>query len=146
MGRTLRGRLTKVIDGAGGAGLNSYIKVMQTGGVIAVYGATARNPKRFDVTRLFLKNIEIRGSTMGSPRDFASMLAFVRRHAIVPIVDSIVTLRCSAGGASGVQDTARALAAFERMRAGQQMGKIVLAMGQSDRARATAAGKPAAKL
>jgi len=148
MGRALRGRLTKVVDGAGGAGLNSYIKVMRTGGVIATYGATARNPKRFDITRLFLKNIELRGSTMGSPRDFESMLSFVRRHAIVPIVDSVVALRCSAGGASGAEDTGRALAAFERMRAGQQMGKIVFAMGQSvsDSARPAAAGAPAAKL
>ena len=127
--KALRGRLNKVIDGAGGGALNSYIRAMNPGGIIASYGATARDPKNFEVTRMFLKNIELRGSTMGSPRDFENMLSFVRRERIVPVVDSVVAMRCGDGDEGA--DTTRVVAAMERMRNGKQMGKIVIQVGRS---------------
>ena len=127
MVEALRGKLTKVVDGAGGSALNSYVRAMAQGGIIATYGATARNPKCFDITRLFLKNIELRGSTMGSPRDFQQLLAFVRRHAIVPIVDSVISLQLD--GNHDEEDSRRVRAGFERMRLKKQFGKIVFTLG-----------------
>ena len=50
---------------------------------------------------------------MGSPREFRAMLAFVQKHGIVPVVDSVFTL------AEGEK-------AFERMGLGEQFGKIVV--------------------
>jgi D-arabinose 1-dehydrogenase-like Zn-dependent alcohol dehydrogenase len=64
---------------------------------------------------VFWKQISILGSTMGSPREFGAMLNFVRRHHIVPVVDSVFPLP-------------EGNAALERMAKGEQFGKIVLSM------------------
>jgi D-arabinose 1-dehydrogenase-like Zn-dependent alcohol dehydrogenase len=66
---------------------------------------------------------------MGSPRDFENMLSFVRRERIVPVVDSVVAMRCGDGDEGA--DTTRVVAAMERMRNGKQMGKIVIQVGRS---------------
>ncbi len=62
---------------------------------------------------LFWKQISVLGSTMGSPAEFKSMLAFVQKHEIKPVVDRVFSLKDG-------QD------AFQRMKAGAQFGKIVL--------------------
>ena len=105
--------LDAVIDGAGGDSLNVYIRVLSVGGIIAMYGATAGPCKNLNVTSLFLKNGELRGSTMGSPRDFARMLEMVNKHRIVPIVDAVFPME-------------GAMAAFSRMRNAEQFGKLVI--------------------
>jgi D-arabinose 1-dehydrogenase-like Zn-dependent alcohol dehydrogenase len=55
------------------------------------------------------------GSTMGSPGDFAAMLAFVRRHQIAPVVDSEVPFH-------------DAVRAFDLLATSDQFGKIVITM------------------
>ncbi len=38
------------------------------------------------------KNASLVGSTMGSPRDYAAMLALVEKHRIVPVVHAVVPM------------------------------------------------------
>ena len=52
---------------------------------------------------------------MGSPTDFQSMIDFVQRHQIIPVMDSVFSMK-SANDALG------------RMSAGTQFGKIVLSI------------------
>jgi NADPH:quinone reductase-like Zn-dependent oxidoreductase len=40
-----KGRLDAVVDGAGGAAMNEYLKVLRPGGIISHYGATAGQKK-----------------------------------------------------------------------------------------------------
>jgi len=63
-----------------------------------------------------LRNIEVRGSTMGSRREFADMLDFVSEHKIVPVVSRTV---------KGL-DIAHIDGLFEDMKRGQQFGKLVV--------------------
>ena len=63
--------------------------------------------------KVFFKQIDIRGTAMGSARDFQAMLDFVAAEKIRPAIDSVVRLE-------------RAEDALQRMDQGLQAGKIVL--------------------
>lgn len=63
-----------------------------------------------------IKNVELRGSTMGSFAEFTKAVEFIEQHKIVPVVDKVYD------GLS--QDNAEAM--FERMKNGQQFGKLVI--------------------
>ena len=113
--KTLGGGFDVVIDGAAGDGLNDLLDLMAPGGRLAIYGATRGNVTNVVARRVFWKQLNILGSTMGSPEDFAAMIALVDRHKIKPVVDKVYA---SADGA----------AAFQRMDEGLQFGKIVVKM------------------
>lgn len=102
-----------IIDGAAGDGLNQLIHVCKPGGKIVFYGATQGNPGKLEARRIFWNQLKLMGTTMGSDSDFKGMLELVNSKKIKPVVDQVYSLE-------------GALAAFERMRAGRQLGKIVL--------------------
>lgn len=102
-----------VIDSAVGDTLDTLIKVIKPGGKLVIYGATLGNPSKLDMRRVFWNQITIQGTTMGSDRDFKSMVDFVNIHKIVPIIDSAYPL-------------ADVVQAFDKMRDGKQIGKIVV--------------------
>lgn len=104
-----------IIDSAGGDGFLSLIELTKPGGRIAFFGATVGNPKGFDLRRGFFRQINILGTTMGSPQDFAGMTAFVTQHKIVPTVDRVFPL-------------AQTEQAFRHMESSTQFGKIVLSI------------------
>ncbi|MCA9187958.1 MAG: zinc-binding dehydrogenase [Pirellulaceae bacterium] len=103
-----------IIDGAGGDGYARLIDVAAPAARIVNYGATAGPPSNVELFKVFWKQLNLAGSTMGSPADFTSMLKFVAQHQIVPIVDHVHPL-------------ADGNAALQRMRSSDQFGKIVLA-------------------
>lgn len=107
------GGIDLIIDGAAGDTLNQLINVAKPGGRIVFYGATMGNPGKVEARKIFWNQLKIMGSTMGSDLDFQHMTELVNTHQIKPIVDSVFTLE-------------RAVAAFDRMKAGEQFGKIVL--------------------
>lgn len=104
-----------IIDGAAGDGLNQLIQVCKPGGKIVFYGATQGNPSKVEARRIFWNQLKVMGTTMGSDQDFAGMVELVNSKKIKPVVDQVYELE-------------GALAAFERMRAGRQLGKIVLSL------------------
>jgi zinc-binding alcohol dehydrogenase/oxidoreductase len=84
-----KGGFDLVIDSAGGDQLNSFIKVLKPKGKIVFYGATNGLPAKLDLYRMFWNQLSLLGSTMGSDHEFSEMLAFVSKHQIRPLVDSI---------------------------------------------------------
>ncbi|MCC6458886.1 MAG: zinc-binding dehydrogenase [Saprospiraceae bacterium] len=102
-----------VIDSAGGDGFAPLLNLCKPGARIGVYGGSLGKINGLSPQILFWKQISILGSTMGTPAEFRRMLAFVTRHRIVPVVDSVFAL-------------ADGNAALARIAGGEQLGKIVL--------------------
>lgn len=102
-----------VIDSAVGDTLNNLINVVKPGGKIVFYGATKGNATEVTSRKIFWNQLKIIGTTMGSDQDFEHMLQFVAEKKIKPIIDEIFSFE-------------EAEKAFDRMREGKQLGKIVL--------------------
>ncbi|MEQ9424820.1 MAG: zinc-binding dehydrogenase [Cyclobacteriaceae bacterium] len=107
------GGFDTIIDSSGGDNINQYIKLMKPGGRIVIYGATTGMPSNLDVFRIFWMQVSIIGSTMGNDEEFAEMVEFVERVKMEPVVDS-------------VRPFTEAISAFEKMKAGNQVGKLVV--------------------
>jgi NADPH:quinone reductase-like Zn-dependent oxidoreductase len=101
-----------IIDGAGGETFNDALDVVRPGGRLVSYGATLGPASRLEVRRIFWKQLDIRGTTMGTPDDFRAM---VRLYAtgIRPVVDRVFPLAATAD-------------AHARVDRGEQFGKVVL--------------------
>ena len=107
------GPIDLVLDGAAGAGFNALLALVRPGGRIVNYGGTAGPPPDLDIRKHFWKQLQLLGSTMGSPADFSAMTSFVAEHEIRPEVDSVRPL---AEGAEVVASMANS----------PQFGKLVL--------------------
>lgn len=106
-----------IVDSAAGDGFAAFPGLCNPGGRIGVYGGSLGKINGLSMQPVFWKQISILGSTMGSLREFKSMLAFVEKHQIMPVVDSIFPL--SEGNK-----------ALKKMEKGAQFGKIVLRISE----------------
>ena len=102
-----------IIDGAGGDGLNALIGAAAPAARIVLYGATRMSPSKLDMAKIFFKQIDIRGTTMGTDDEFRAMLALVAKHRIKPVIDRVFPL-------------AQAVEANRLLEESAQMGKILL--------------------
>ena len=84
-----KGGFDLIIDSAGGDQINNFIKVLKPNGRIVFYGATNGLPSKIDLYKMFWNQLTLQGTTMGNDYEFNEMLAFVSKHQIRPIVDSI---------------------------------------------------------
>jgi NADPH:quinone reductase-like Zn-dependent oxidoreductase len=87
--------------------------VLTPGGRLVNYGATTGAVPHLEVRRIFWKQLNVLGTTMGSPADFANMLRLYTDSGLRPVIDRVFPL-------------AQAGDAHIRMEAGDQFGKIVL--------------------
>ncbi len=101
-----------IIDSAGGDGFARLLKTCRPGARVVTYGGTRGYVNKLSPQLIFWRQLTIMGTTMGTDREFADMLAFVNRHQIVPVVDRVF-------------DLAEGPEAFARMDQGLQFGKIV---------------------
>ena len=104
------GQFDVVVDSAGGDGFPKLIDVTVSGGRVVFYGAT-RGDAPLPVRKVFWRQISLLGSTMGSPEDWAAMIAFVAERTLRPIVSEVFPL-------------ARAGEAFGLMERAEQFGKL----------------------
>jgi len=104
-----------IVDGAGGPDFAKLVDMCKPGARIASYGATAGPWNAGVPAKIFWKQIDILGSTMGTNKEFSDMIGFVNSHKIVPIVAKVY-------GLNQCQD------ATAYMDEGKQFGKIVLAI------------------
>lgn len=75
------------------------------------------SPKMPFVMPAVLKNLELRGSTMGSRKEFADMVKFVDSKNLRPVVSRTV---------SGLENLEGIDSLFEDMKSGSQFGKLVI--------------------
>jgi len=113
--RRLAGGFDVTIDGAGGDGVNELFDLALPGSRVVFYGATRGNPTNVVLRRIFWKQLNVLGSTMGNPDDFRAMIAFVTKHRIHPVVDKIFSLEDGEN-------------AFRWMDGANQFGKIVVSV------------------
>jgi len=102
-----------VIDSVGGETFVKAIEIIKPSGRIVTYGATTGAAKSIEVRRIFWKQLNICGSTMGTPREFAEMLKLYGEGGLQPAIDQVFPL-------------ADASATHRRMEEAEQFGKIVL--------------------
>lgn len=74
-------------------------------------------PKMPFLMQAVLKNIEIRGSTMGSRKEFKDMINFVSEKKAVPVVSQTV---------HGIENLEGIDGLFDEMKKGSQFGKLVI--------------------
>jgi NADPH:quinone reductase-like Zn-dependent oxidoreductase len=106
------GPVDVVLDSVGSTWRES-LKALRRGGRLVVFGGTGGPEVTIDVRALYLNWHSIRGTTMGSARDFAGLLRMVNGGRWSPVIDSVRPLE-------------EAAAAHERMQAGEHFGKLVL--------------------
>jgi NADPH:quinone reductase-like Zn-dependent oxidoreductase len=106
------GPVDLVLDSVGSTWQES-LNALRPGGRLVVFGGTGGAEVTINVRATYLNWKSIRGTTMGSPLDFFSMLRMVNDGDWHPVIDSVRPL-------------AEAEAAHDRMKAGEHFGKLVL--------------------
>ena len=86
---------------------------MRAGGAVVVSGATGGDDPPAQLTRIFWRQVDVLGSTMGTRGELEQLLRLVEATGMRPLIDRVVPL-------------ADARAAYQRMAAGEQQGKLVL--------------------
>lgn len=106
-----------IIDSIGGSSFHDFIKIARPNGRIVSFGATSGVVKDLVMPRIFFKHLNIMGSTMGNPNEFAKMLDLFEEYKIKPVIDHVFPLE-------------QAIEAQKRMEQGAGIGKIVLEIPQ----------------
>lgn len=96
--------------------------IIQAGGVLSIYGMTV-SPKMPFTMPAVLKNIDVRGSTMGSRKEFKDMIEFVKAKKIHPVVSRVLQAE--------IDDLPAIDGLFEDMKQGTQFGKLVIDFGKA---------------
>lgn len=106
--------LDAVVDGAGGDIVVRAVALLKPGGIISCYGMTVAPVMDWPMQAV-LKNIELKGSTLGSREEFRDMVAFIREKKIKPIISRTVRGLDCVEAIDGL---------FADMKAGKQFGKL----------------------
>ncbi len=104
-----------VVDHVGEATWRTSLDVAARDGRLAVCGATSGPNPPAALHRVWWKQLTILGSTMGTKADFEGAYELIATGRARPVVDEVVPL-------------AEIRAAHARLEAGEQLGKIVLAI------------------
>jgi NADPH:quinone reductase-like Zn-dependent oxidoreductase len=105
-------RVDVVVESVGPATWDRSMRALRPGGRLVVCGGTSGQKVELSLTRLFFKQIQIIGSTMGSYPEFDDVTRLVAQGLPVTVDE--------------VFDLEDYPAALERLRTGAQLGKIVL--------------------
>lgn len=108
------GPIDLAVDSAGGDAFARALDAVRPGGRVVTYGGTTPQAT-VRLFSIFWKHLDVLGSSMGSPQDFAAMLALVVAERITPIIDRAYPLD-------------QIILAAQRLEASEQFGKIVIAV------------------
>ncbi len=107
-----RGGVDLVIDSVGSTWPQS-LECLRPGGRVVVFGATGGTEVTLPVRPFYFGQWSLLGTMMGSPADFAGLLAALERGSWQPVIDSVRPL-------------AEAAQALETLESGAHFGKLVL--------------------
>ncbi|MBC5809993.1 MAG: zinc-binding dehydrogenase [Candidatus Eremiobacteraeota bacterium] len=102
-----------VVDSSGGETFARCLDIARYGARVVTYGGTGGDAKIRPFS-IFWKHLDVLGTSMGSPSDFEAMLRLFE-GGLKPVVDRVYPMD-------------EVVAAAERVLAGDQMGKVVLAI------------------
>lgn len=102
-----------VVDNVGEKTWGSSLRSMARGGHLVTCGATTGANPSADIQRLFVRQLSIHGSTMGSMDEFRKLIAAFESGAFTPLIDSVLPL-------------AQVQMAFARLEDPARMGKIAI--------------------
>jgi zinc-binding alcohol dehydrogenase/oxidoreductase len=109
----LAGGFDVVIDSVIGPEFDKVLDLCNPGARIVTFGATAGDTPSLPARKIFWKQLQILGTTMGTTEDFNAMLDLLNSHQIIPVVDEIFPM-------------ADANKAIKIMGESSQFGKLVL--------------------
>ncbi|QLD27283.1 zinc-binding dehydrogenase [Micromonospora carbonacea] len=112
-GARLPERVDVVIETVGEATFDHSLKSAAPMARIVVSGATAGHEPKVNLRRVFAMQLEILGTSMGTPGELTELLTFCAEHEVRPVVDSVVPF-------------GRIEEAFARLHSGAAFGKIVI--------------------
>lgn len=104
-----------VLENVGTPTWKQSLECLARGGRLVTFGRTAGSIGETNIRELFVKQNRIIGTTMGNRREFADVTRLVFQRRLLPVIDTVYPL-----------DQLRE--AHERLEAGAQFGKIVLAV------------------
>ncbi|WP_310609316.1 zinc-binding dehydrogenase [Limnohabitans sp.] len=102
-----------VIENVGEAVWGDAMKSLVRGGRLVTCGATSGDQPPADLRRIFIRQLQILGSTLGNLQEFKDLLAFCEHHHIRPVIDRVYTMH-------QVHD------ALDVMSRAEQFGKLAL--------------------
>lgn len=112
-GARLPERVDLVIETVGAATFDHSLKSAAPMARIVVSGATAGHEPTVNLRRVFAMQLEILGTSMGTPDELAALLAFCAERGLRPVVDRVVPF-------TAVEE------AFARLHSGDVFGKVVV--------------------
>jgi NADPH:quinone reductase-like Zn-dependent oxidoreductase len=89
------------------------LAALRRGGRLVSFGRIGSTQATVTVGRFFWEQLSILGTSMGSPADFAELLAHVEDRPWAPVIDSVF-------GLSKIHK------AYERLASGERIGKVVV--------------------
>ncbi len=112
-GARLPERVDAVMETVGAATWSHSVNSLRPGGRIVISGATSGDaPAKAELTKIFFKQLQVIGSTMGTRDELERLTKFVVAQGIEPKIDRVLPL-------------AEAREGFAAMAAGQVDGKVV---------------------
>ena len=102
-----------VIDSVGEASWGESLRSLRRGGRLVTCGVTTGSNPPADLQRVFIRQLEIYGSTGGSVTEFRQLLDVFNRGLVRPVIDSSFAM-------------ADVRLAFARLASGTQFGKVSL--------------------
>lgn len=105
-----------VIDSVGQASWGDSLRSLRRGGRLVTCGATTGGNPPVEIQRMFIRQLEVYGSTGGSMDEFRQLVALFSRGGLDPVIDSRYPLE-------------HVHEAFDRLDRGEQFGKVVVTIG-----------------
>jgi NADPH:quinone reductase-like Zn-dependent oxidoreductase len=107
-----------VFENVGAAVWSSAMKSLARGGRLVTCGATSGDQPPADIKRIFIRQLQIFGSTLGNFDEFRDLLSLTQRTGLRPVIDSDFSLD-------------QTHAALSRLESGEQFGKIAIHIGEA---------------
>lgn len=102
-----------VIDNVGGDCFDISLRCLAKGGTLVTCGATIGAKPPLQIQRLFVKQLNIHGSTMANLTDFHEMIQLFSDKKLIPKIDSIYEMK-------------NFQKAFERLENNERIGKVII--------------------
>ncbi len=104
-----------VLDSSGAASWDDSLRSLRRGGRLVTCGATTGSNPPADLQRVFIRQLEIYGSTGGSIEECRQLVALFAAGGVTPVIDQRFALD-------------ELPTAFDRLERGEQFGKLVVTM------------------